>query len=76
MRPTEEHIKMKEQFVNKRESLDLEHELPEEPGREDAEDEVREREVEVPEVGEADRPKYEARKHRVAASSLRLHYRS
>ena len=50
----------------KGESLETEDELLEELGREDVEEGVGEREVEVPELGEADRQEYDARKHRIA----------
>ena len=51
----------------KGESLETEDELPEDVGREEAEEEVGEQEVEAPELGEADRPEYEVRKHRIAS---------
>ena len=46
--------------------MEVEEELPEELGQEEAEEEVGKQTVEVPEVGEADRPEYEVHKHRIA----------
>ena len=50
--------------------MDVEEELPEELGQEEAEEEVGQQGVEVPEVGEADRPEYEVSKHQIARRPL------
>ena len=54
------------QVGRKGKSLEIEDELPKELGQEEAEEEVGKQRVEVPEVGEADRPEYEVCKHRIA----------
>ena len=48
------------------ESLETEDRLPEYSGREEAEEEAGKREVDVPELGKADRPEYEVCRHRIA----------
>ena len=48
----------------------MEEELPGELGQEEVKEEVVKRGVEVPEVGEADRPEYEVRTHPIARRPL------
>ena len=50
--------------------METEDELPEDVGRDEAEEEVGNREVEVPELGEADRPEYDVPRHRIARRPL------